>query len=89
MVAHDLDVLRPRVRPFKADTPLLVDANAVLPHSVSAELLQAVTRRHPQVIEGLGRVEYGRLAQRYPLDGGFQSSRTSSLPYLFGLLVSE
>lgn len=45
MVIDDLHILGIAVfAPSKADTPLIVDANAVLPFPVAAELLETVAR---------------------------------------------
>jgi hypothetical protein len=41
---------------------LIIDADAVLAESVSAKSLKAVTRRYPQVVDGLSRVQKKQLA---------------------------
>jgi hypothetical protein len=44
------------------DTPLVVDANAVLAFPVSLELLQAICRWHAQLVEAHGGVQQQQLA---------------------------
>jgi hypothetical protein len=41
-------------RPSKADSPLIVNSNAVLPLVMAGQFLQTVSRRNPQILEGLG-----------------------------------
>jgi hypothetical protein len=67
VVVGDLGVFRSRGAPTEADAPLLVHPDAVVPATVSAELLQSVARWDPRVVEGLRRVQYQQLAQRRAL----------------------
>jgi len=46
VVIDDLDVISIPFPPHEADTILIVDANAVLPRSISAKCFQMVSRRH-------------------------------------------
>src|SRR5258708_38857087 len=61
VVVNDLDVLRPCIRPAEADTPLLIDADAVLPGPVPGELLQAVAGRNPHAVSPVRGVEHRQL----------------------------
>ena len=51
MVVDDFDIFRPSVAPSKADTPLVVDANAVLAQSPPGQRLEAVAARRSQLRE--------------------------------------
>ena len=51
VVIHYLYVFSARFRPAKADAPLIIDANAVLPEAVAPQCFKAIARRHPQVIQ--------------------------------------
>jgi len=62
VIVDDLYVLRTSVRPPEAHSPLLVDPNAVGAGSVALELLKPVSRRYPQIVEGLGGVEDEQLS---------------------------
>ena len=53
----DRDLVRVAFAPREADPPLVVDANAVLPDPISAELLQAVAGWDARVVEGFGSVD--------------------------------
>jgi hypothetical protein len=52
MVVHNLNVVCIPRAPAKADSPLIVDANAVLSLSVSLELFQVISWRDSEVTEG-------------------------------------
>lgn len=60
MVVHNLYVPRPIVTPAKADAPLSVDPNAVLPSTVSPKRLKGVTRQPGQVVQIMGTVKHGQ-----------------------------
>jgi hypothetical protein len=45
MIIGDFYVINIALPPLKADSPLIVDADAILARSISMELLQAVRRR--------------------------------------------
>jgi hypothetical protein len=62
MIVNDLDVPRTVVSPTEADPPLVIDSDAVLAASITAELLQAIAREHAKVIEVLGAVEHLQLS---------------------------
>ena len=68
VVINDFDIMRIALLPSKTDPPLIVDANAVLPHSITGELLESVTRRHAQVLQRGGRVELDQFSQRDTMD---------------------
>ncbi len=68
MVIDNLDVVSIATFPAKTDPPLVVDANAMLPYSITCQLLEAVARRHAEVIERGSRVDLGKLAQRDSLN---------------------
>jgi hypothetical protein len=57
------------VLPAKADSPLVIAADAVLPLPVSLESLQLVPRQTRERPEILSRVQHAQLAKSLPLDG--------------------
>ena len=59
----DFDVVRIPVAPSKADSPPVVDADAVLTVPVATQALQPVARRHAQVREALRRVQEKQLPE--------------------------
>ena len=57
MVVHNLNIDRTTIRPRKANAELIIDPDAMLALSVTAQLLQAVSRRRPHVLERRGPVQ--------------------------------
>ena len=51
MVINDFDAFCTRISPTKADTPLIVDADAVLTGTITLECFKVIAWRHPQIIK--------------------------------------
>ncbi len=75
--------------PAKTDSPLVVDANAVLSRSITCQLLEAISGRHAQVVERSGRVKLGKLAQRDAVNGLRQLPDWLPVEEALGILVPE
>ena len=54
-----------RVRPYEADTKLIVDANAVFSTSVACQPLKSVARRYAKVAQNGSGIELVELSPRY------------------------
>lgn len=63
VIVDDFYVCGSFCRPNKADAPLLVDANAVLPLSIILQRFEAVARRHFQVVKNGRPVQLCKLSQ--------------------------
>jgi hypothetical protein len=63
MVVHHLDIKGISASPPKANTPLIIYSNTVLPSSITHQLLQAVRGRDPKVTQRLGGIQHKKLAQ--------------------------
>jgi hypothetical protein len=68
VIVDNLDIVRGSVLPTKADTPLVVDANAVLTLSVAAQRLEPIARGDGQVLDRPCSMQIQQLAPRLPLD---------------------
>lgn len=68
MVINNFNTMRASISPGKADAPLAVDADAVLPGSVAFEGFQPVPWGNAQVIQGDGVVQDFELAHGCTLD---------------------
>ena len=66
MVVHNLDVAGQPVMPLEADTPLVVDPNAMLPHAVALKSFEPVATNGSQVVQDGNRVHYAANG-RHPL----------------------
>jgi len=89
MIVRNFHAISVFIVPLKADTPLVVDANTVLPGAVAAQFFQPVGRRHTQICQRQGIVEHPQLSQRDLLDFRRQFARTFEPENLAGLFVME
>lgn len=64
-VINNLNLLDSAFRPFKANTPLAIDANAMLAFSVFLQGLQLVLRRNSEISQITGPIEHGQFAQSH------------------------
>jgi len=88
VVVDDLNVSGSGIGPAEAEPPLLVDADAVLPSSIAAELLEPVGWRHSEVVQRCRTVEHGELDPCSSLKFGMEL-RVLTQPYTFGLVIGE
>jgi hypothetical protein len=56
-IIHYLNLVDLSVFPNKADSPPVVDSDTMLSQAISLECFQAISRRHPQIVEGYGPME--------------------------------
>lgn len=89
MVVGNLDIGRACGSPVEADSPLVVDTNAVLSFSVAMESFESIPGRRSEVIDGFGSIENQQLAVRGPLQGGSELSYMVPFPDVFGAFVCE
>ena len=68
MIVRDLNVHCAAGLPPETKTPLIVDADTVLPFPVTMELLQSVARWHPQIIKRFRGIDKQQCAQREALN---------------------
>src|SRR5690606_258298 len=78
VVVHDLHAVRSGICPSEAQTPLIVDANAVLAFPVAGEGFQVVARRRPQELQRGSRIKLREFPRR-DLD---DAAETLRLPLL-------
>ena len=62
MIIHDFDVMRLALYPAKADAPLVIDPDRVLPRAIATQSLQTIARRRAKVIQPSRIVEHQELA---------------------------
>jgi hypothetical protein len=75
--------------PNKTDTPLLVNANAVLSLSVAAQFLKPVGRRNAQIIKGGGIMQHNKLSLRDLLNVPRQFFGKTAEKYLFRFFAGK
>jgi len=55
--------------PYEANSPLVIDPNAVLTSSISLERLQAVARRNAEILQLSGGVKVEQFTPSHAFDG--------------------
>ena len=68
MVINNLHIVDVPVAPNKADAPLIVDANTVLPFSVAFERFQMISRGRGKVTKLRGNIQLPEFPLCYPLE---------------------
>jgi hypothetical protein len=68
VIVDNLDIVRVSVLPPKADAPLVVDANAVLTLSVTAQRFEPIAGRDAQVLKRACSMQVQELSPCLPLD---------------------
>jgi hypothetical protein len=63
VIIDNLDIRRPGVGPDEADTPLIIDPNAVLTGTIVFERLEAILRRALQIVKPSGRIDHIQFAR--------------------------
>jgi hypothetical protein len=68
MIIGYFDIVRIPLLPSKADSPLIVDPDAVLSQTIFSQLFKSVGRRDLEIIERYGRIDHQQFPKRGPLD---------------------
>jgi hypothetical protein len=89
MVVAELDVIPVAVGKPKADPPLIVDRDGMLPRSITFEGVQPIPWRHAQIRELRGNVDGFKLPQRSPSDIRRHLLRLPRAEELLGLAIGE
>jgi len=89
MVVNDLHVIGIAIFPAKADAPLIIDANTVLPGAIPVKLLQPIAGWGPEINEGLGRINDRQLAQHGTLKLAGKSSDRLTTEQRFRVPIAE
>lgn len=65
MIIDNLHVFGARSGPTEADSPLIVDTNAVLPGTPTLQCFKTISRRHSQIIKSGGNFELPQFTPRH------------------------
>jgi hypothetical protein len=68
VVIHEFGFPRLALPPFEANSPSIVDANAVLSGSIAFQSLKTITGRHAQILKSHCRVKNLKFGFRAPLN---------------------
>jgi hypothetical protein len=72
--------------PYKADSPLVVNANAPLTFSLASQLLKPICRRDSEEFQGRRSMNLGQFTKANPLNIGWQTGRKITLENLLSIL---
>ena len=64
MVINDFYIFSPYIRPTKADTPLIVNTNAVLTGTITLECFKLISGWHSQIIKSASDLKLSKLSSR-------------------------
>ena len=68
MVVSNLHIPGGTIRPPEANSPLVIDTNAVLPYAIAFQSLQSIAGRDAQLFKIDNSVQYQEFAARLALD---------------------
>jgi len=89
VVVDKFDIFRTSIIPDKADPPLCVYPDAVLPATIPAQLLETVTGWGPQILHILRRVEDFELAQGRALNRAINALHVLLVPNALSISTGE
>ena len=89
VIVHNFYVVSVPVVPPKANTPLVVYPDTVLPQPVSTEGLQPIPWGHAQGVEIRCRINHPELTHRHLLDAMREFPRQVPSKYLLGVFAPE
>jgi hypothetical protein len=69
MVVNDFDIVRLSILPSETDSPLVIDADAVLAGAVADQRFETIPQRDSQILKFLRRMQVHQLAPGCPFDG--------------------
>jgi hypothetical protein len=85
MIVYDFNIVCVSLAPPEADTPLVIDPNAVLSLPVSSKFLKAISRRDKKVIQLLRRIQQEQFTLSDAPQIGREFLRGLAVKYLFSL----
>ena len=89
MVVNDLNPFWTSVAPLEADTPLIIDSDTVLPRTVTAQTLEPVARRNPEVFQTTRSINLAQLAQRDASDAWVERRNRLPRKQVLSLTIPE
>jgi hypothetical protein len=73
-MVHNLDIVSIAIAPDKADSPMVIDADAVLALAITRELFKAIARRNAQILQPLRVVQHRELARLFRYSGNAEAA---------------
>ena len=89
MVVNDFNPFWTSVAPPEADTPLIVDSDTVLARTITAQTLEPVARRNPEILQTARSVNLTQLAQYNAHDARIEGRNRLPRRQPLGLAIPE
>jgi len=89
VVVNDLNPFWTSIAPLEADTPLIINSDTVLRRTVTAQTLEPVARRNPEVFQTTRSVNLIQLAQRDASDAWVEGRNRLPRKQPLGLTIPE
>src|SRR5579859_7071753 len=89
MVIGNPDLIGVWLFPLKADTPPVIDTDAVLPSTIALQGLEPAAGRRKQICQTVSLIQVDQLAPSYPLYIWRKFPRKLAAVNLLGLFVGE
>ena len=89
MVVDKFDTFCTSISPDEADAPLRIDPDTVLPATIADQPLQPITRRDPEVLDILRRMDQFEFPQRRSLHDPINTFDVLLMPNALGVLTPE
>lgn len=89
MVIDDLNTLRMALSPEKANSPLVIDANAMLPLSIPFERFKPIRSRQSKIFQSDSRINRVELHKCPPLNLARESFHKLTLEDSLGIGITE
>jgi len=84
MIIDDFDIESVALMPFKADSPLLVDADGILPFPFASQSVKHVSWIQHQGLQARGGMEHHQSLSCLPFEG-LETSNASVVKEFFGI----
>jgi len=89
VIVDDLDLVSVTILPAEADTPLIVDPNAVLAGAPAFELLEPIAGRNAEILKPFCCVDEPQLSKHDPMKVGREASDRVAPEEALGVPIGE
>jgi hypothetical protein len=69
LIIHNFDIVRVAVLPSKANSPSIIDTDAILSLPIPFQRFQLIAGRLPQILKGFGAIQVEKFASCLPFEG--------------------
>jgi hypothetical protein len=88
VIVHNLDIVSIAIAPDKTDSPMVIDADAMLALAMTRELFKAIAGRNAQILQRLRVVQHRELASGDSFDA-LETRKPQAVEKRFRVPASE